>query len=245
MAARNRIRIDHARYYARDWLVESEYDGTWVYAAVDGTLEEGKGTTFVFLRILDMVEYCGRDTEIRWEADVSVVDTVNSAGSIRAALDCVGSDLPERLKDLPKHQMIAETLRPDVQWEMAYALFTYGARSPMWDGRAGELPGGFDPCDLPETDRAWSKLRVEALKEAKKVLEDEVYRNELLDTRVVNKLGQTAREYAQADGLWKSLRRISGDPEASVEQQLVLKMYQNSERTLGGEPIPADIKESE
>jgi len=55
-------------------------------------------------------------------------------------------------------------------------------------------------------------------------------------------MGQTAREFAGGtSSLWDTLRRIKDDPNATDEQKLVLKMYQNAGQTLGAGPVPLDI----
>jgi len=67
-------------------------------------------------------------------------------------------------------------------------------------------------------------------------------REAALNDRVVNKLGSTARQFMHGD-LWGRLREIRDDPDATEDQKLMLKMYANAGITLGGEPVPKDLKE--
>jgi len=121
-----------------------------------------------------------------------------------------------------------------------------GSAAPVWNSSGGKLKHdkyGNIEIDNYSTCPSFRKLRKEARQEAESLLEDEDARNNLLDTKVVNRIGQTAREYANgAEGLWTGLRRIKDDPEATEEQKLVLKMYADCEQTLGAGPVPEDLK---
>ena len=135
--------------------------------------------------------------------------------TIAGALQCCGYDEPLDLRSESDRLALAEM------------MFSYGAKSPMWGGEGNH----FD------------RLRAEARREAEALFDDE-HRNEALDTRVVNALGQTAREYAAGtEALWSTLRRIKDDPNATDEQKMVLRMYQKCDTTLGAGPVPEDIKE--
>lgn len=95
--------------------------------------------------------------------------------------------------------------------------------------------------DSDEDGTAFQSLKRDAFAETEPLLEAE-HRNHLLDTKIVNALGQTAREFASTDGLWETLRRIKADPDsATTEQRLMLKMYRGSGQTLGAGPVPSDI----
>ena len=125
---------------------------------------------------------------------------------------------------------------------LAEVLHSYGTKSPVWSGDAGRL-NEHNFHDSPgEGHRPFRDLRAVARREAEALL-DADYRDNLLDTKIVNKLGQTAREYAGGtEGLWDSLRRIAANPEATPEQALMLKMYGKAGQTLGGDIVPADLR---
>ncbi len=216
---------ERSRYYAKKWL--ELYDGgsdQWLYVAKSGL-------TYVFIEIIDLVAYCGRDADSQWCASVATVDLMNaSPETLYSALRSCGID------DDP----------PDMSTEngrlaMAEMLFSYGAKSPMWDDCGGKpIPEGESAS---EHSKAFRSLRFAARHEAEQMLCDET-REHALDTKIVNKIGQTAREYASGTGgLWDALRRIkdSGD-NATPGQKLVLGMYSKCEHTLGAGPIPADLR---
>jgi len=209
--------------FARNWLTLADGgSGSWLYA------REAAPGVWLFIEILDLVEYMGNDANVRWSASVDVVDlTTVSPNTLVSAMESCGGWFGE--VD-PTPLMLAEVLH------------SYGAKSPMWSGEAG-IVSDRNRYDSPdERHRPFRDLRAQARREAEALL-DADYRDEVLDTRIVNAIGQTAREYANgSDGLWTALRRIATDPSASVEQQIVLKMYANAGQTLGCGPVPDDLR---
>jgi hypothetical protein len=203
----------------------------WLYARKVAPM------TWVFLRIDDMVDACGRDANYWFHCDVATVD-LDAAVTSGALADALRScDAESWLSDLP---LDAQNLA------MAQCCFDYGASSPLWQDGSPEIdkdadddwrwnaPEESDPefADLLDAGRDWAEAN----------LLDADNRERLLDTTIVNKIGQTAREFAGGTaGLWDALRRIAADPNASTEQKLVLRMYQGAGQTLGAGPVPADI----
>lgn len=234
--SKHRIKIPHAKYYNKIWL--TLYDGgsgQWLYVCQDGPLEEGRSFTFIYISIYDMVECCGRDATMWWDAEVGVIDLFESAEEVPSALRTSGMEMEEERFDLLTER---DRLR------IAEALFSHGAKAVLWNGSAREVTEKNRWAAYSETDPKFRTLRAEA-REFAESLFDEVRRNELLSTTVVNRLGQTAREYMSGiKGLWDKLREIKrlGD-KATSEQQLILRMYQSSDETLGAGPIPKDLKQ--
>jgi hypothetical protein len=203
----------------------------WVYA------REVAPLTWVFLRIDDMVDACGRDADYWFHCDVAVVNlaTATANGTLASALECCGAE--SWLDDLP-----AES-KP---LAMAQCLFDYGAHSPLWQKASPTIDKDADgdwQFDAPdESDPDFADLLDAGRDWAESNLLDDDNRENLLDTTIVNRIGQTAREFAGGTaGLWDALRRIAADPNASAESKLVLRMYQGAGQTLGAGPVPADI----
>jgi len=116
---------------------------------------------------------------------------------------------------------------PTTNQAIAEVLNDYGAHSPVWN----------------EDFKRFDMARAAARRYTEDALLDDETRENLLETKVVNALGQSAREYAGgSEGLWDSLRRIASQgEEASTDQKLMLKMYAKAGQTLGCGPVPADI----
>lgn len=209
--------------YARHWTVLADGGSDqWLYV-------RASGSTYVFVEVIDLPAYCGRDADVLFVASVATVDLADaSPETVARALDSCGYDEPLDL-----------TVEQD-RLALAEMLFSYGAKSPLF-----ELSGGVvrDPHDRPsERHPAFMRVRAEARRYAETLLDPET-RDRELDSRVVNRLGQTAREYARGtSALWDSLRRIrdAGD-DATAEQKIVLRMYQKAGQTLGAGPVPVDL----
>jgi len=216
-------------------VLEDGGSGRWIYS------KQVEALVWLFLRMDDMVDSCGGDATYYFHCDVGVVDMqqATECGTLAEALKSCDAD--SWMHDLP------EESRP---LAMAQCLFDHGAWSPLWqegspeiDKEADEdwkfnIPDESDPdfLDLLEAGRKWAEEN--AL--------DYGSRTHLLDTKIVNGIGQTAREFAGGTGsLWNTLRRIKSDPNATDEQKLVLKMYRNVGNTLGAGPVPQDIIEEE
>jgi hypothetical protein len=211
--------------YARLWTVLADGgSGTYLYA------REAAPGVYVFIEIMDLPDMMGRGATVRWSASVGVVDlNATSPDTLASAIQSCGAWVHE-IEGGPTPLMLAEVLH------------SYGAKSPMWSGEAGRVNerNVYDSPD--ERHRPFRDIRAEARREAEALL-DADHRDEVLDTRIVNKLGQTAREYANGmEGLWSALRRIAADPEATPEQALMLKMYGKAGQTLGGDAVPADLR---
>lgn len=214
-----------AEFYARKWQVlEDGGSDRWLYVCRDGG-------SYVFIEILDLVGYMGRDATAQWCAEVSVVDLANATSEAltEAARSCCSDDRDE----WPGF----ESWNDRLAW--ACILRDYGHKSPMWSGEAGKPRR--DACE----DKAFRSLRAAARREAEALLDGDT-RELALDTKIVNAIGQTAREYASGtDGLWTALRRIKDDPNATPAQRLVVGMYGACETTLGAGPIPADLRKGD
>jgi hypothetical protein len=196
--------------------------GTWLYVRSPAPL------VYVFIEIMDLPDAMGRDATARWSASVDVVDlTSTSPDTIASAIRSCGWEQDD--DTAPDPLAIAEMCHQ------------YGAKSPMWDDCAGPVNARNYHDSPGEEHRPFQTLRAAARREADRLCSED-YREEQLDTRVVNAIGQTAREYANGTaGLWDALRRIAADPNASAEQKLVLKMYGNAGMTLGGDAVPSDL----
>jgi len=240
LGAKHKIPVETGRYYRRYWL--ELYDGgsdQWLYVCRDGRFEEGKGFTFFFIDITDMPAACGRDATYRWCASVDVVELLNASQStIQSAMRSCGYE--------HKLHMMMESDR----LALAEMLWQHGAKAPAWSDEGGKIT--FDDYGnvkefYNENCPEFRRLRKEAVEFCEETLFDESNRNDFLMNRIVNKLGQSAREYANGtDGLWDSLRKIKemGD-EANPDQKLMLKIYANAETTLGAGPIPDDLRNTQ
>jgi hypothetical protein len=239
MSAKNKIAFpkDPERrweptYYARHWLeLEDGGSDRWLYVCQDGRVEDGLGTTFIFISL----EPLPSDCEDLWCCDVSVVDTLRTPPEeILAALRSCGQD--------PEEFFAPGMGDIRVRLGLAEMLHGYGTKSPMQSACGGVRK---DRWDTPgEGCHAFRRLRKEAREFAEAELLDSESRDRLLDTKIVNGLGQTAREYAQGTaGLWAALRRIQSDENPTPEQRIILGVYQKAGRTLGAGPVPLDITE--
>lgn len=211
--------------------------GTWLYAR---KVRSGRGSVFFMLEIIDMVDACGRDANFLFCGDLSIVEPGSASWStIRSALDCVGLT-SEDINDAR-----------DPEMALAEVLFQYGAKSPMYSEEGGKITEKSQWGRPGESHPEFRRLRAVCRREAEGMIErrDGEYwlssaGNSAMDTRVVNRMGQTAREFAGgSEGLWDTLRRIQGNPDATADQKLILRMYQNAGQTLGCGPVPADIRE--
>jgi hypothetical protein len=119
-----------------------------------------------------------------------------------------------------------------------WACHRYGARGLLWYGSGGKPRFDGSSCE----DKAFRTLRAEARRQAEPLRRSYDLCQSELDTRIVNAIGESAREYMQGD-LWKALRRIRDAGEQATDaQKVVLGMYGAATHTLAGEPIPADLR---
>lgn len=225
---RLKIPTKSGKYYKGLWL--ELYDGgsgQWLYACCDIL-------TYIFIEVTDLVDACGKDATERWVASVSVVDLIEATPKTMAeAIQYCG------------YVGEIDFKKSEDRLQLAEMLFSAGAKAPMWEKCGGKVTED-NLYDSPgETHPAFRTLRSQAHLYAKAELFNEDHRNELLDSKVVNKVGQTAREFAAgSEGLWTALRRIKKmGVEATPEQQIILKMYRGAGQTLGAGPVPKDIME--
>jgi len=236
VAARNKIPTENGDYYHKHWLVSRDGGSDqWMYVCKDGRPDEGKGYSFFFIDINDLPACCGRDATYRWDVSVSVVDIIGAdKETVQSALRYVGFD--------GELDMSLESDR----LHLAEILFDHGAKSPVWNEGGGKVT--FDDYgnlneSYDDNCPEFRRLRKEAREFCEETLFNEQSRNHLLDTKIVNAIGQTAREYAGGtQSLWDTLRRIKRQGEnATPEQRLVLKMYRGAKQTLGAGPVPGDL----
>jgi len=223
--------LNAGTYYAKRWL--TLFDGgsdQWLYVACDGL-------AYVFIDINDLPANCGRDATSRWAASVSVVDLLSvSPETMASAMEGCGCE------DELDFKVAEDRLR------LAEMLHSVGSKSPMWNQDGGKVTfDNYGNCeqDYDENCPAFRRLRKEAREYAEaELLQGDEQRNELLDNKVVNAIGMTAREYGNGgQGLWEGLRRIKAQGDAATpQQQLVLGMYQKAENTLAAGPVPEDLR---
>jgi len=216
--------------YHKNWdVLEDGGSGRWVYS------RKVSNGVYLFICIGDMVDACGKEAEYWFHAEVSVVN-LNIIGDqgVENALESAGIYLPDY---------------PESKWDLISAelCHSYGSKGVLW---------GNSSASIDKTNKDWqwncpsegSKvfrgLRASARRFAEANLVDDTNRDSLLDSTIVNAIGQSARSYmGGTEELWDQLRFIKGDPNATAAQKLVLGMYQKCEHTLGAGPIPKDIKE--
>ena len=193
--------------YCKVWdIIYDGGSGTWLYRR-----DLGSGV-YAFIELLDMPDACGSDATEAWVCEVSLVDITHaSIDTMSSACDCVGMVDPS-FSDL------------------GIALFEYGAKATLYSDSGGPVT---DSYDHGENSVHFRRLRKEAREFVESELLDETNRECLLDSTIVNKIGQSAREYMQGD-LWGALRRLP-------ENHLMRKLYRRATHTLCGEPIPEDI----
>jgi hypothetical protein len=218
------------RYYKDLWL--ELLDGgsdQWLYVC-------GYSLTYIFIDIKDDPAWAGSDATNLFSARVQVVDLFTTP------LDVVASAMQScgrSLNDL-------DFKKAEDRLSIAEMLQSVGSASPMWNDAAGKVGPNSKWDGHDERHPAFRTLRRKAHDYARVNLFDEEIRNHLLDTQIVNGIGQTAREYAQGiEAHWNALRRLKelGD-KATPEQQLMLKMTGRCENTLGAGPIPKDLREA-
>lgn len=216
-----------ARYYKGIWLeLEDGGSDRWLYVCRDSL-------AYIFICIDDWVAAVGKEAECLFNATVSVVDLFFiSPETMAGAIQSCGYEDEEL-----DFKLELDRLR------MAEMLHSVGSKAPMWDAFGGKVKDIHDSFDARHP--AFRTLRANARRYAEENLFDDEKRNGLLDATVVNKIGETAREYMQGtEGMWAAMRRIKEAGEAAPpEQRLVLKMYQGAGQTLGAGPVPADIME--
>jgi hypothetical protein len=104
---------------------------------------------------------------------------------------------------------------------IAECCHSYGCKAPLWSADGNDA----------------RKLLAEAKQESRALDDPDAHDRAM--NRTVNAIGSTAAEYMTGD-IWSALRRAKEDPTPS--QAIILKMYGACDRTLGGEPIPEDLR---
>lgn len=222
---RLKIPTEKGRYYKDIWL--ELYDGgsdTWLWVCRDSL-------AYIFIEVVDWVAAAGKDAGFWFNATVSVVDLLS------IPLDAVGQAMQScGCTDDLDFKVELDRLR------IAEMCHSVGTKAPLWDDYGGVVKDIYD--NPGEGHPAFRTLRANARRFAEQELFNDEKRNLLLDTKIVNKIGETARETMQGvEGMWAAMRRIKeAGANATPEQQIVLKMYQGAEHTLGAGPVPEDIR---
>lgn len=256
------------------------YDGgsdQWLWVGNPGPL------VYVFAEIIDLPGYCGSDAETQWSASVSVVD-IKSSG-LEVAASALGScgwmpgDLATKEEEgdmlLALAAIDEPMLRPQVKREtwnqIADAMFSYGAKSPMWNKDSGSVER---PC--PDGCEGVERYKSESFQPrdefgrfaTSEVCETcngcgELYADDE-ESRSFIELKREA--FAQAAGLANSSAResrLDGAPVNAIgqtareyaqgltglydalrrqpEDSIIRRMYSKAGQTLGGCPVPSDI----
>lgn len=219
--------------------------------------DEVEAPTYLFIEIQDMVDACGRDMlgQLNLAGEVYLVEPSRySARDLKSAFESCGGD---GIKDLIEEFVDSEYTGvsskipggpasvPDIGLLYADFLRSYGKKARLHSTSGGRIVTEKNLHDgVDEGSKGFSQLLRELLTEANQYATDNVKLETTLDTRVVNKLGETARQCAGGiDSHWDTLRSIQakGD-KATREQKLYLKMTMNSSgQTLGGDIVPLDI----
>lgn len=225
---------------------------------------------YLFIEITDMVDACGRDMLDQYglAGEVYLVEPGRyGARDLKSVFESCGwegiKDIVEEFiedgenedaegsadtgYELFKPQIAPDTDEIDViDIGLIYADLhrNYRHKSNLHSASGGRIVTEKNLHDgVAEGSKGFSALLRELLTEANGYVSDKLKLETTLDTRVVNKLGQTSREFAGGiDSTWDTLRNIQalGD-KATPSQKIVLKMYQNGGQTLGGNKVPFDI----
>lgn len=218
---------------------------------------------YLFIEIIDMVDACGKDMleQLDLSGKVYLVEPGRyGARDLNSAFQSCGwdgiKDMVEEFVDSgddveDDDETSSETQPnrgaiPDIGLLYADFLRSYGHKSPLHSASGGRIVTEKNLHDGVD-ERGVRALLRELLVEANQYIADNTALQATLDTKVVNKTGQTSREFAGGiDSTWDTLRRIQdmGD-EATPAQKLVLKMYKNAGQTMGGDKVPLDIAANE
>lgn len=211
-------------YYRKFWLELQAGDGTWLWAISDGRW-------YIFLRMLDLEEYGGSEMKGELCTEVMVVnEELTPLKHITAALQSSGMSN----SDIILNDRLA----------VATALLEHGCYAPAYS----EVVTTAKDEPFHETHVKFRTARKEAADFVKDNLLDDAKREKYLSERTVNKIGQSAAQYAEWDGygngmsFFDKLREIRDNPDKSEDQRLLLQMYGNADHTLGGVKIPPDLR---
>lgn len=215
--------------------------------------------TYLFIEIIDMVDACGRDMleQLDLSGEVYLVEPERyGARDLNSAFQSCGwdgiKDIVEEFVDSDDDDETPSETKPncaavpDIGLLYADFLRSYGNKSPLHSASGGRIVTEKNLHDGVDERRVYALLR-KLLVEANQYIADNTALQATLDTKVVNKMGQTSREFAGGiDSTWDTLRRIQsmGD-NATPAQKIVLKMYKNAGQTLCGDKVPLDIAADE
>lgn len=214
---------------------------------------------YLFIEIQDMVDACGRDMlgQLDLSGEVYLVEPgrYGARDLYRVYQSCGWDGIKDMVEEFVEtsneSSNEAQPNRgaiPDIGLLYADLLRNYEHKSPLHSASGGRIVTEKNLHDgVDESSKGFSSLLRELLVEANQYIADNTVLQATLDTKVVNKMGQTSREFAGGiDSTWDTLRRIQdmGD-NATPAQKLVLKMYKNAGQTLGGDKVPLDIVANE
>jgi hypothetical protein len=179
----------------KDWItLEDGGSGRWLYAKPLDSKNPETAVVWAFICIDDMVDACGRDADYYFAASLSVVDllSINVEAQKSALESC---DAQKWIYDLAVEK----------RWlAVAQCCHDYGSKSPCWEGSSPGINKEKNrdwQWNVPSDDSpTFTRLRAAARRFADENLLDAESRNEFLDTRIVNQIGQTAREFANGAG---------------------------------------------
>lgn len=226
-----------------------EHDEVAAWVAPNGPHRTTPNPTYLFVEIIDMVDACGRDMldQLSLCGEVFSVDPLsyNKAAAVEAFESAYGNVLD--LDDMFDDEEDESKDGSDVGFFLAEIHASYGHKAPLYSSS-----GGITVTEKNLHDRSIDKghpkfnaLLRELLLEANRYAEDSAELERTLDTKIVNKLGQTARSFADGtEAHFAHLEELKyGGAPLTPEQELVLKMTGACAHTLGGTPIPASLRD--
>lgn len=217
--------------YSKHWEIWEDCDGTYRYVRRMADLK------YLGISIISLPEYCGRSAidGPYWSGDLVLVDlmALPYGEQIAALRSCYGDTWPD----------FADTVavRQDL---LVSCCLSHGSYAPLGLDSGGDvkIDSYGDMIEQTPDSKGFRGVRKRLREIGDAFARDAGSLERTLDNRIVNSLGQTAREYGQGtEGLWSKLRDIRDDGDASDEQKLIFKMYHGCTDTLADVPIPADI----
>lgn len=180
-----------------DWkTLEDGGSGQWRY------VHQINKDVFIFITMLDMVDACGNEAEYWLHGEIDIVDLSDMPEKqIESALKCCGIEEEE------------DKNNPLV---IAICCLDYGAKAPMYQKCSEEIDKSdsdwkWEDCPDEDSDE-FQEILTELKEYAGDYLADDDVRNELMEETVVNKIGQSAKEYMTGKSwLWdeKPLKKPS------------------------------------
>lgn len=224
-------------------------------------------TSYLFVKIIDMVNACGNDT-LGQPSMVGEVWLVSPSDHGHAQMDrvfrscgwrecvqtiqdwldenqvdaCDGDD-PEIIIDRP--DFLAKPPKYDIGQMFAEMLESYGCKANLHSSVSDDTVTEKNFYNgLNEEGRPFKALLRELLVTANEYAADAAKLNDTLDTKIVNRLGQTARQAASGDvqGYLVTLKNSIPMSELTPAQRIIMKMYGVSTHTLDGTPIDPRLR---